>query len=146
MRDAVTALRDRVPGGKSEQRVPWILLLGEPGAGKTTLLDQMASGSTGVAVPKDGVQWRFLDGGALIDVPGTFLIDAEGKGQADGRWNRLLRVLLRHRPSRPVDGIVLAIPASQLLATGETESVHMTAIAAALRSKLDDLQKLLDTL
>ena len=141
--NAVAALRDKVPGGKFQERVPWVLLIGEPGAGKTTLLDQMASGSSGIPMPRDGVQWRFLDGGALIDVPGSFLIDAEGKGQADGRWQRLLRLLLKHRPARPVEGLVLVIPAPQLLTPGETASVHGNALAAALRSKLDDLQKLL---
>jgi type VI secretion system protein ImpL len=143
VRAAVAALRDRVPGGKFQDRVPWILLLGEAGSGKTTLLDQMASGSAGMPSPREGVQWRFLDAGALIDVPGSFLTDPSGKGQTDGRWQRLLRLLLRHRPARPVDGVVLTIPAAQLLPCGQTEAALLSAIAAALRSKLDDLQKLL---
>jgi type VI secretion system protein ImpL len=139
--EAVAALRDRVPGGRFRERVPWVLLMGEPEAGKTALLDQMASATTGIPMPADGVQWRFLEGGAVIDVPGSFLVDADGKNQIDGRWQRLLRLLLKHRPSRPLDGLVLAIPAAELLKQGEVAAAHLTAAAAALRDKLDVLQR-----
>ena len=75
-----------------------------------------------------------------LDVPGAFLVTETGASQPDGRWERTLRQLLRHRPSQPLNGLVLCISASQLRISGEAETANRNAIAAAVRAKLDQLQ------
>src|SRR3954471_13174515 len=66
VRDAVAALRHKVPGGRFDQRVPWNLIIGETASGKTVLADHLGSGSSVLPVSAGEVQWSFPDGGALI--------------------------------------------------------------------------------
>ncbi|HEX4135052.1 MAG TPA: type VI secretion protein IcmF/TssM N-terminal domain-containing protein [Bryobacteraceae bacterium] len=143
VRETVASFRNVLPGGRPDTRVPWILLIGESGSGKTTLTEHLGSGVSELPAQGGGVRWNVLDGGILIDVPGNFLIGAEGRDQPDGRWNRLIRSLLRHRPARPVDGVVLTIPASELLRNNDVANVQRSATAAAIRAKLDEAQRLL---
>jgi len=138
--EAVAALRKKMAVGKPPQRVPWVMLMGEPNTGKTTLLNQLGAGLF-VPSPASGeLQWRFLERGAVIDVPGDFLVTESGNAQPDGRWERMLRQLMRHRPSQPLNGLVLCISASQLTLTSEVENARRNAAAAAIRAKLDQLQ------
>jgi type VI secretion system protein ImpL len=140
--EAFAALRKKMAVGKPPQSVPWVMLIGEPNTGKTTLLNQLGAGLLVPSPAADELQWRFLDRGAVIDVPGAFLITESGTSQPDGRWERMLRQLLRHRPSQPLNGLVLCISASQLRMSSEAETANRTAIAAAVRAKLDQLQNI----
>jgi type VI secretion system protein ImpL len=137
---AFAALRRKMAVGKPPQRVPWIVLIGEPNTGKTTLLNQLGAGLFVPSPTAGELQWRFLDRGAVIDVPGNFLVTANGTSQPDGQWERMLRQIVRHRPSQPLNGLVLCISASQLKLSGEAETANRNAVGAALRAKLDQLQ------
>jgi type VI secretion system protein ImpL len=134
---SLASLRSKIPDGDFLYRVPWILALGEPGAGRTSLLRQMDAESSG---HQSDVEWFFLQGGALLDVPGDFLLSAEGAAVDDGRWKKLLRLLVRYRPHRPVDGVVLTIPASSLMSFGAVADAQRSSRAAGLRNQLDQLQ------
>ncbi len=140
---SLTALRSKIPDGDFLYRVPWILALGEPGSGKTSLLRQLETESSG---QESDVEWFFLQGGALLDVPGEYLMQPEGTvspkdtSQDHARWKRLLRLLARHRPHRPVDGIVLAVPVSSLIGSGSIADAQRASRASAIRSQLDQLQ------
>lgn len=138
--EAVAALRKKMAVGKPPQRVPWVMLIGEPNTGKTTLLNQLGAGLFVPSPAAGELQWRFLERGAVIDIPGSFLVTADGKPQSDGRWLRVLRQLLRHRPSLPLNGLVLSISASHLGLASEAETSRRNAVAAAIRGKLDELQ------
>jgi type VI secretion system protein ImpL len=55
-----------------------------------------------------------FDQGVVIDVPESLWQDSHGPGHAQG-WEALLDSLVRYRPERPIDAIVLVIPARTLL-------------------------------
>ena len=129
----------RTPG-----RSPRDLLLGPAGAGKTTLV----TAALASAFPNTGrrqgpdvgsVAWTDVAGGVIVDVPGSL---AFPPGDRDLRaWERLVRQLRRLRPRRPIDGVILAIPASLLLDPAlEEERVHL---AAAIRERFALAQSLL---
>jgi hypothetical protein len=107
-------------GTGARYRVPWYLMIGEAQSGKTTLL-----GSTGLNllfdVPKEkagdkqAVNWFFFDQGIVLDIAGDFVLKADG-ATSDGKgWHSLTRLMQRQRPERPLDGIILTIPANDLM-------------------------------
>jgi type VI secretion system protein ImpL len=144
-RSSLSNLRSRIPGNRYQYRVPWVLALGESSSGKTALLDQLAADEEGTSDDDPGVCWRFLSRGALIEVPGAVLFSGAGPALAGSPWTKFLRLLLRHRAERPIDGIVLFLPAPGLLAdpVAEISRVSRQTSAAALRAKLNQLQQIL---
>jgi type VI secretion system protein ImpL len=143
-RSSLSILQSKIPGNDYQYRAPWILALGEPSAGKTTILTQLETDSSVFGHdPALSVEWRFLPGGALIDIPGAFFFNNAQRATTDGNWNRFLRLLGRHRPYRPVDGIVLFVSAPELKKDSDAESAEREIRAGAIRAKLDRLQTVL---
>ena len=56
--------------------------------------------------------WR-AENAVVVDVVGSIAFP-RGQGDLTG-WRRVLRLIQRHRPQRPIDGVILAIPAPLLL-------------------------------
>jgi type VI secretion system protein ImpL len=143
-RSSLSILQSKIPGNDYQYRAPWILALGEPSAGKTTILTQLETDSSAFGNdPALSVEWRFLSGGALIDIPGAFFFNNAQRATTDTNWNRFLRLLGRHRPYRPIDGIVLFVPATELKKDGDAENAEREVRAGAIRAKLDHLQNVL---
>jgi type VI secretion system protein ImpL len=112
--------RIRAYGKGSLYRIPWYLMVGEAQSGKTTILsstgldlltDEPDEEKTGV---KQGVNWFFFDQGIVLDVAGDFTLRADGATSNVTSWNYLLKLLKRYRSERPLDGIILTIPCTDL--------------------------------
>lgn len=138
---AFAAVRAKTGGTALEQRLPYILLIGDPDSGKTTLLNAVDNGASSGATAVGSVSWRFLNKGAVIDIPGNFLVAPDGKTQSDGRWERVLKSLVRHRAHMPANGIVLTVAATDLLADDDPEQAKLKQRAISIRQKLDELQR-----
>jgi type VI secretion system protein ImpL len=167
-RAAMRRLRDKFPGWNSRYKAPWYVLVGESGSGKTTVANALTGMSTEIVEP-DGEageyapRWLLLDKAVLIDLPGrSFLAAPEATASASSTsalpadfasrsqvstdrdaWKKFLRLVSRYRPRQPLNGIVLTIPASDLLqAEGDPEEPRRAARVADLAKRLDDIQKL----
>ena len=131
-RKNMAALRMSVARRDYQYELPWYVVVGDPGSGKSTLLS--ASGSDFSDQPRFGLRahdqldWRFVDGGVLLGVPGLFVTPPPGSRETKS-WNRLLDLLQRNRPRRPIDGLVLTVAADWLLAAADEGQL----IAAAAR-------------
>jgi type VI secretion system protein ImpL len=119
-RDGLKRLRE-IRGRDARYEVPWILVAGEPGSGKTAALegcgldrpfDPQAPGNE-PASTRDPLRWEFFDEGLALDLKGDFFLRADGSTYEDG-WAHFLRLLAQHRGQRPIDGLVLTLPASVL--------------------------------
>src|SRR6266576_653485 len=112
---AVRLLRNYVTGRDYRYRVPWFLMTGESESGKTTLLNGIGTNLSAEDSDQDNqqVNWYFFNEGVVIDVAGDFVLRNDGTANHRG-WNTISRLLVRHRPRRPLDGVVLTIPASDL--------------------------------
>ncbi len=135
-RAAVKRLRGLVRSVDFRYGVPWYLLVGPPDAGKTTLLTDIPQATPerladGGAPPPSSISWHYLEGGVLIDVPGVL---AFPRGRGVGGWRALLQLLTRYRPRRPIDGILVAVPAWLLLDEGWKSSTH--DLGTAIRERL----------
>lgn len=147
---ALKKLRAHVTHRDYRYRLPWYLMVGEAGAGKSTAL-----GESGMKSPlgrpqeqRDGVKqrlnWFFFDRGVVLDVSGEIVLRRDGETPNQRGWDQLARLLQRHRPERPLDGVVLTIPATDLLsARGLEGRARIEHKAACLYRKLWQAQKLL---
>ncbi|MCX6598766.1 MAG: hypothetical protein NTV70_20635 [Acidobacteria bacterium] len=128
-------------------RVPWTLVLGSPQSGVSTLLasagPNLAIEGTGEVGAPSGVEWRFLEQGLLLGVPGNFFFSDSGRAKDDKGWQRLMELLISHRARRPLDGMVLAIPAADLWGPAALDEPHLSARAAVFCEHLAQAQKML---
>lgn len=115
-----------------DRRRPCVVVTGEAASGATTLLE----GLTGL-VPRQAKEcsWRILDEVLFCDVPGEALCASE-----NGRWEAALAALVRRRPSRPVDGVVLTVSAPALL-DPLRKGDALAAAGQTVRRRLDRLER-----
>lgn len=119
------------PGRSGRYRAPWVLVVGESGAGKGAML-----AAAGLARPAEAraaavaaggpspLAWEIYEEGVALDVRGDLFLRSDG-GAHEAGWRRLLKLLARHRPARPIDGVVLVIPASALRGAAARERARL---------------------
>ncbi len=151
-RRAMGQLRAGVTRRDYRYGVPWFLMIGEAQSGKTTALLE-----SGLDLPlerpveqadgiKQGANWFFFDCGVVLDVAGDIVLRPDGEPSDREGWNQLARLLQKHRPERPLDGVVLTIPCTDLIAArglGYEGRARIERKAACLYGKLWQAQKLL---
>jgi type VI secretion system protein ImpL len=144
---AVAVLRRYVPGRDARYRIPWVAVMGPSGAGSSAV-------AAGVDLPRpfdppadegapagDEVGWRFFEQGVLLDVPGAWVLERGGSGHDEQGWRTFLRLLERWRPDRPLDAIVLTVPADELAGPRAGGRGEVLARAEAVRERLWEAQR-----
>ncbi|WP_224361399.1 type VI secretion system protein [Hyalangium versicolor] len=137
-----TALHRLGATGRHRDRryqVPWLMLVGEPGSGRTSLAaganlrrpygsptrQELEAGGSGV--------WLF-DQGVVLDMPGM-------TEQPTEEWQAILRELKRIRGQRPIDGLMLTVPATHLIGPTALDEVSLERMAQRLFTRLQSLRQ-----
>ena len=132
MSEALAMLRRAGTGRNAIYELPWLLVMGRPQGGKT-----FAIKNSGLSLPvrKDWVKgaggtftadWFFTNEMIFLDTPGKWV--QEGVSDEGGKnWTELLRLLRRHRGRRPLDGLVVVVPADDLLSKSADELAEQAA-------------------
>jgi type VI secretion system protein ImpL len=145
MHRAVQALKRQrrgAGGGRSAlYRLPWYVIVGPSAVGKTTALERSglsfisnASGTPkirGVAGTRN-CDWWFSDEAILLDTAGRFATEEDDHDE----WMAFLDMLRRLRPERPLDGLMVAVSAPDILAASESDR---ETLATKLRARLDEV-------
>jgi type VI secretion system protein ImpL len=145
-RRALRVLKHHVTGRDYRYHAPWYLLAGESKSGKTSLLDSNGlklSINDAIEGKSRQLNWYFFDDGVVIDVPGDFVL--RGNRTANHRgWNTIMRLLQKHRPQRPLDGLILTIPCTDLLGSDQDNwEFELEQKATCLYKKLWQAQRIL---
>ncbi len=152
LRRALSTLKANVYGRHHRYQIPWFLLIGETGSGKTEALHHteitlpLGAPEENLEGSREGWKWWFFDQGIVIDVDGDYVLRTDGQETDHRGWLHVLNLLQKHRPQRPVDGIILTIPATDLVGPPETLNERVIKIgdkAAALFDKMVAAQKVL---
>jgi len=133
---------------RSLYELPWYVIIGPPGSGKTTMLV-----NSGLNFPlsqrfgKDAVRgvggtrncdWWFTDEAVFLDTAGRYTTQDSDQNTDAAGWGEFLTLLRKYRKRRPLNGVLVAISASDLLTQSPAER---EANVAAVRHRLDELNR-----
>lgn len=149
--EAIAALKkSKRRGAGNLYELPWYVIIGPPGSGKTTVL-----ANSGLDFPlaqkfgRDALRgvggtrncdWWFTDRAILLDTAGRYTTqDSNSRADAAG-WVAFLNLLRKFRSRQPINGVIVAMSASDLLAADAKERErHVTTI----RERLDEIGRTL---
>ncbi|WP_448188537.1 type VI secretion system protein [Azospirillum sp. sgz301742] len=146
------AMRGMVPGPGWRYAAPWVLMLGGSGSGKSALaaaigLNRPFDLATDPELAEQGCGWHVFERGIVLDPAGSVLWGPEGDGGTgsgnggDAAWRRLVQLIVRNRPERGLDGVVVTLPASELVGPDRLDAIGLAARAKQLRRRLRELQQ-----
>lgn len=119
--------------------LPWYMVIGHPAAGKSSAILQ--SGLTFPFSDKSGIQgvggtrncdWFFSTEGILLDTAGRYATQSEDRVE----WLEFLKLLKRHRPKAPVNGIMVAISLPEL---AQPNSEGFEVYARQVRERIHEI-------
>ncbi len=161
VKQAMTQLR-RLRGSAGLARVlegkrylyalPWFMILGSSGAGKTTALlnaglqfpmarqagrtsRRMVLSANGGTLHSD---WWFTNDAVLIDTAGRYATQDSNAVTDPVEWRAFLGLLRKHRPRAPLNGVIVALDAGELLTMS---AMARAEHAGMLRDRLADLRE-----
>ena len=146
--EAVAALKHRNKRGSTLYELPWYVIIGAPGSGKTTALvnsglhfpleQRSGKGALRGVGGTRNCDWWFTDEAVLLDTAGRYTTqDSDATADSAG-WAEFLALLKKYRTRRPINGVLLAISAHDLMVQGQA---GREAHVAAARRRLTELNK-----
>lgn len=146
---ALELLRQRLDTVDYKYHLPWYALIGPEQSGKTTLMTRsdfvfpLGMPDFGGTQSNPGIRWCFLNGGVVLDIKGRFFMKAQSPRADEKEWRTLLSLLGRYRSKKPIDGLILTIPATELYGKNKLTPDQITERAKFMAQKLIATQNLL---
>ena len=150
IQEGINALKtSKLGGGKrgadALYALPWYVIVGPPGAGKTTALrhsglvfpylDPAGGGVRGVGGTRN-CDWWFTNDAILLDTAGRYTTEDDDHDE----WVAFLEQLKKYRSDKPVNGVLVAVSANDLIDQTE-EQIQETG--KKVRARIDEMQDIL---
>ncbi|MFA8343615.1 MAG: type VI secretion protein IcmF/TssM N-terminal domain-containing protein [Rhodothermaceae bacterium] len=139
-------LKERIGRRGYKYKLPWYLMLGGESAGGSTLLKEMTLRKTSVNYLKEtgnfkkACNWWVFERGVVLDVSS----DLDLSDETNKLWKYLVRKIKNIRRLRPLDGIIIPVPADLFFLKNGNKADNIDKIkeeADLLSERLDYLQK-----
>jgi type VI secretion system protein ImpL len=150
IQEGINALKaSKLGGGKrgaaALYALPWYVIVGPPGAGKTTALrhsglvfpylDPAGGGVRGVGGTRN-CDWWFTNEAILLDTAGRYTTEDDDRDE----WIAFLDQLRKYRSDKPVNGVIVAVSANDLVDQTD-EQIQETG--RKVRARIDEMQDIL---
>jgi type VI secretion system protein ImpL len=146
--EAVASLKQKRRGRHSLYDLPWYVIIGAPGSGKTTALvnsglhfpleQRSGKGALRGVGGTRNCDWWFTDEAIFLDTAGRYTTQDSDAAADSAGWAEFLAQLRKYRGRRPVNGVIVAISAQDLMVLGQAgREGHI----AATRRRLHELNK-----
>lgn len=130
---------------------PWYLIIGAPGSGKTTALvnsslsfpfaEEMDDHSIQGVGGTRSCDWWFTDEAVLIDTAGRYTTQDSDVTVDSTAWQSFLGLLKRHRPLKPINGVLVTISMADILTqSAQARFKEVRIIKQRLRDLEDNLK------
>lgn len=145
LKDALARVR-KVGGRRGLYDIPWYMIIGAPGSGKTTTVlnaglefpfGDDVDGAVGGVGGTRNCDWWFTEDAILIDTAGRYTTQDSDRSVDQSAWQGFLALLKKHRPLKPVNGIIVTLPMDDLLAKSPAARIKDVRV---LRQRLRDLE------
>ena len=136
-------LREKLKGRGAIYDLPWFVIIGKPGTGKTSAIRHSGldfplefdsdRGTKGVGGTRN-CDWFFAEQAILLDTAGRW---SEGDTKSSDRreWIEFLGLLRKYRTEMPINGLLIAVAADDLL----RPDARVAEDARRMRERLDEL-------
>jgi type VI secretion system protein ImpL len=129
--------------------LPWYVIIGPPGAGKTTALRNSGiefpvSGDAGDDGGMEGFggtrycDWWFAEDAIMIDTAGRYTTQDSNSSEDAASWTSFLELLKKSRPNQPINGVMLAFSAEDMMTMNDQE---LSDHAEIVRARLGELHE-----
>ncbi len=141
--DGIGALKSSKVGGKQRglsalYSLPWYAIIGPPGAGKTTALRHSGlvfpfadSAIRGVGGTRN-CDWWFTNDAIILDTAGRYATERDDQQE----WLSFLDLLRKHRTSKPLNGLIVAVSITDVV---DATEVELEAMGKKLRARIDEV-------
>ncbi|WAR45710.1 type VI secretion system membrane subunit TssM [Methylomonas rapida] len=133
-------------GGQFIYQLPWYVIIGAPGSGKTTALvnsglhfplaEKLGKHAIKGVSGTRNCDWWFADDAVFLDTAGRYTTQESHQAVDAAGWAGFLNLIKKHRPLRPLNGVIIATSVSDLLQQSERERAEH---AKAVRTRIMEL-------
>jgi type VI secretion system protein ImpL len=115
---AVSTIERNIADRSKRYDIPWVVLLHDgdeaarPAIERCGLSNALAGES--LIPSQTGLHWHLFDRGVVIELNAEQLDDAIASDTQEKRWEAFVALCGKYRPQRPLDSIVIAVPAAML--------------------------------
>ena len=146
--EAMAALRKADRSAKNLLELPWYMIIGPPGSGKTTALsnsgldfplaDRFGKAAVRGVGGTRSCDWWFTSEAILLDTAGRYTTQNSDERADSAGWGEFLTLLKKHRPRRPINGVLVALSIADIATFSDHERGQH---ALAIRRRLEELHR-----